>query len=173
MRQGTPLAYRWTGTSFEVLPRHQKQADAEFVVGEVYRLDQVHERSAKSHNHEFAWLMEAWKNIPEQYDYEPWAQSPEHLRKFGLIRCKFCITESFPCGSNAEALRWAMRLRADDEYCIVSVSGTVVHRFRAESQSKRAMGAKRFHESKKALMEFVSDLINVDKNTLGQVERSA
>ena len=65
MRQGTPLAYRWTGTSFEVLPRHQKQADAEFVVGEVYRLNQVHERSAKSHAQFFSALNTGWLNLNE------------------------------------------------------------------------------------------------------------
>ena len=165
-----PLSYRWSGDSFEVLPRHQKQADKEFVVGEIYRLEQVHERSTATHNHEFAWLADAWKNLPERYDHEPWAQSPEHLRKYGLIMCKFCTTETFPCGSNAEALRWAARLRADDEYCIISVSGTVVHRFRAESQSKRAMGAKRFQASKSALMEFVSGLIGTTTTELANAE---
>jgi hypothetical protein len=166
----TPLAYRWSGDSFQILPRHAKLADQQFVIGEIYTLEQVFERTSKSHNHEFAWLADAWKNLPERFDNEPWAQSPEHLRKFGLIRCKFCTTETFACGSNAEAMRWAPRLRADDEYCIVSVSGSVVHRFRAESQSRRSMGAKRFQESKAALMEFVSDLIAVNPAALERAE---
>ena len=65
MRQGIPLAYRWTGTGFEVLPRHQKAADREFAIGEVYRLEQVHERSAKSHAQFFAALNSGWLNLPE------------------------------------------------------------------------------------------------------------
>lgn len=162
------LMYMWTGESFEPIARHAKDCDKDFVVGEHYWLEEIQPRSQASHAHEFAWLADAWRNLPERYDNEPWAQSPEHLRKFALIQCKFCITETFTCGSNAEALRWAPRLRADDEYCIVSVSGSTVHRFRAESQSKRSMGARRFQESKTAIMEYIGNLLSVPVETLRQ-----
>lgn len=150
-----------------------RRCDELFVVGERYRMEEVNERSQSSHAHEFAWLAEAWRNLPEQYAQEPWAQSPEHLRKYALIRTGFCHTDTFACGSHAEAMRWAPRLRSDDEYCIVSVEGMVVHRFRAMSQSKRAMGAKKFQESKQAILEFVSSLLGVSAANLQQQGEAA
>ena len=161
MPRNPPLCYRWNGEAFEVLPRFQKMADRQFVVGEVYLLEEVQERSIASHNHQFACLHDAWLSLPEKYSDEPWAQSPEHLRKYALIKAGFCYTDTFACATRAEAMRLARILRSDDEYCIVSVQGSVVHRFRAESQSKRAMGAERFQKSKQAVLDFVSGLLDV------------
>ena len=159
MPRSNPLLYRWNGEAFEVLPSFQKFADKQFCVGEIYHLEEVNERSPNSHNHQFACLQESWMSLHEKYSQEPWAQSAEHLRKYALIRCGFCVTETFTCGTQAEARRWAPRLRADDEYCIVSVQGSIVHRFRAESQSRRAMGAKRFQELKQAIFDFIAGLL--------------
>jgi len=147
-------------------PRHQKIADQQYVVGEGYWLTPYEERSAATHDHQFAWLDDAWRNLPEQYQFEPWAQSKTHLRKYALIRTSFCTTEQFPCQSRAEAERWASRLRADDSYCVVTITGTIVNRFRAESQSRRAMDGKRFQASKQAIIEFIEGLLGVEPGTL-------
>lgn len=165
-----PLLYRWDGDCFTVAPRHAKEADHRFVIGEKYLLEEVHERDMIKHNRQFAFVTEGWKNLPEQFNDEPWAQSPDHLRKHALIKNGYCHTETFPCGSNAEAMRWAARLRADNEYAIVSVKGTLVYRFTAESQSKRAMGAERFYASRKAVMAFVDGLLGVEA---GETQRNA
>lgn len=53
--------------------------------GETYKLAPFHDRSQSSHNHEFAVIADMWQSLPEKYRHEPWAQSPEHLRKYPLI----------------------------------------------------------------------------------------
>lgn len=159
-----PLEFQWTGEA--MVPRWPKRADRLYIVGEVYPLAPWEDRSLVSHNHQFAFIGEAFKQLPEQYHNEPWAQSPEHLRKFGLIRNGFCNTQTYPCGTRAEAERWARNLRPLDEYSVVSVEGTTVYRFTAESQSRRAMGKKRFQESKQALMDWLDDLLHVERGTL-------
>lgn len=156
-----PIPFLWNGEVFTPLKRFAKECDKRFVVGDCHLMEEIHERSMASHNHEFAFIAETWRNLPERYQTAPWAQSAEHLRKFALIRCHFCDTATYVCGTKAEAQRWAVNLRPIDEYSIVTVEGTTVYRFTAQSQSKRAMGAKRFQESKTALMEFCASLIDV------------
>ncbi len=156
-----PIIFRWDGEY--MVPVRPAVADRHFVVGESYKLAEVQDRSDATHNHEFAVIRELWFSIPERFSREPWAQSPEHLRKFALIMCKFCDTQSYPCASEAEAKRWAANLRPLDEYSIVDIAGTTVFRFTAQSQSRRAMGAKRFQESKQAILEYIEDLIGVER----------
>lgn len=146
------------------------RSDKDYVVGEVYKMAPAHDRSQSSHNHEFAVIADMWASLPDRFAHEPWAQSPEHLRKFALIQKRYCDTQTYACGSHAEAQRWAANLRPLDEYSVVAVQGTTVYRFTAQSQSKRAMGAKLFQESKTAIIEFIEDLIGVEH---GASERAA
>ena len=153
-----PLVYEWDGDAMRPLPQFARRADQQFTVHEKYKLEVVRERSKPSHDQQFAWLEEKWLTLHEKYQFEPWAQSPEHLRKYALIRTGFCITEQFACGSKAEASRLATILRSDDEYCLVTVTGSIVNRFRAESQKIRGPGAmspKRFQESKQKVFDFI------------------
>ena len=77
----TPQPFRWSGSAME--PIRPRAADRAYVIGEVYTLDIWEPRSTASHNHEFAWLAEAWRNLPENLaDLYP---TPEHLRKRALI----------------------------------------------------------------------------------------
>lgn len=160
-----PLQYRYVGEGeFRAVSDYWKRrADKDFVVGEVYQLVEHHERSQSTHNHEFAAIADMWASLPERFKHEPWAQTPEHLRKYALIMTRFCDTQTFTCGSRAEAERWARNLRPLDEYSVVAVEGATVYRFTAQSQSRRAMGAKRFQESKTAILEYIEDLLGVDK----------
>lgn len=160
-----PMVFRYEGDGqFQAQTAYwRRRADIAYVVGETYEMVEHHDRSQASHNHEFAYIAELYSSIPDRFVNEPWAQSAEHLRKFALIRCRYCDTQTFTCGSKAEAERWARNLRPMDEYSIVTVEGTTVYRFTAQSQSKRAMGGKLFNESKQAIIEFIEDLIGVRK----------
>jgi hypothetical protein len=120
-----------------------------------------HAQSDKSRAHQFAWLRDAWANLPEQYAMEAWAQSPEHLRKYALVKSGFCDTITYPCSSSAEAQRWAANMRPMDEYSIVIARGSVVYRFVAKSQSRKAMGREEQRKSKQAILDFVAGLIGV------------
>lgn len=152
------------------------RADREFVVGEVYQMVEQQDRSDASHNHEFAFVAEAWKNLPERFKIEPWAQSPEHLRKYALIRCRFCHTQTFSCSSEAEARRWAANIRPMDEYSLVTFEGPLVYRFTAMSQKRRGIGAMdkaTFQASKQAIMDFLDDLIGVERGAAEENARKA
>ena len=168
----TPILFRYCGEG-EFHPASEywgSKADTAYVVGEVYKLARIEERSQASHNHQFAEVANLWANLPERFKHEPWAQSPEHLRKYALIMCRYCDTQTYTCGSNAEAQRWAKNLRPLDEYSVVAVEGTTVYRFVAQSQSKRAMGAKRFQESKTAILEYIEDLIGLERGASAKSE---
>jgi hypothetical protein len=170
-----PLLLRYDGDGTFNVPSQfwAGKADKQFVVGEILPMVPHQERSDVSHNHEFAFIAEAWRNLPEQFRDEPWAQSPEHLRKYALIRCRFCNTQTYPCASRAEADRWAANLRPKDEYSIVKAEGNAVYVFTAMSQKKRGIGAmdkKTFQASKQAIMDFVDDLLGVERGATAKSE---
>lgn len=158
------LPCRWTGEAFEPLPRYRAECDRHYVIGQTYRLAEHVERSQASHNHEFAWLAEAWRNLPE--DLADLYPSPEHLRKRGLIEAGYFDEMMVDAGTNAAALRVAAMLRSIDEFCLVIVRGPIVIRRTAKSQSRRAMGNKDFQASKSALMDVVAAMIGVTPDEL-------
>lgn len=162
------IVWEWSGEAMVPLPRFHNLVNATFTGGERYTMEPHEQRSDPSHRHEFAVIAEAWQSLPEHLADEPWAQTPEHLRKYALIRCRYANTQTFDCASNAEAKRWAANLRPLDEYSIVSVKGSVVYRFTAMSQSKKAMGPQVFQESKQAILEFIGDLIGVSADQIGK-----
>ena len=167
-----PIKFHWDGDAMVPDGKYwARQADEQFVVGQRYRLVEENERSNASHAHEFAFLTEAWNNLPD----ELYAQYPnsEVLRKHGLIAKGFCTMVQHVCKSEAEARRLAAILKPYDAYAVVVARGTVVTVYTAVSQSRRAMGAAQFQQSKSALMEFVGDLLGVDPQTIGKVEKAA
>lgn len=172
MSTAPPLEYRYEGEGqfLPTSPYWARRADQHFVVGQAYRMVEHYDRSQASHSHLFAWLHDAWQSLPERYKHENWAQTSEHLRKYALVRTGFCDTQTFACGSRAEAERWAANLRPMDEFSIVVVEGTTVQRFTAQSQSHRAMGGKRFNESKAAILDFIAGLLEVDPRQLEKAE---
>lgn len=157
--QPIPLIYEWNGEGHIPLPSFAKKADEQFVIGQRYRMVEVEDRSLASHRHEFAWLKTAWDNLPEQL--APLYPSPEHLRKRALIQAGYCSQIITEAGSHAAAERVAAACRFLDEFALVEVRGSSVIISRAESQSWKAMGRKRFQESKTAILEIIADMIGV------------
>lgn len=147
-----------------MIPLHPRRADKTFVVGQHYSLVQHEERSSASHNHEFAWLKEAWQNLPEQLAER--FPTSEHLRKWALIRAGYSDSHTIVCSSKAEAVRVAAFIRPMDEFAVVIVQNATVTRYTAKSQSKKAMGAKEFYESKERIMEVVARMLNVEPQEL-------
>lgn len=167
-----PILMQWSGEGFVPATGYwQRQCDEHFTVGQRYRLVEEQERSTATHNHEFAWLQEAWNTLPD----ELYAQYPnsEMLRKHGLIAKGYCTMVQHVCPTAAEAQRLAAILKPYDAYAVVVARQAVVTVYTAVSQSKRAMGAKQFQQSKTALFEFVGDLLGVDPETIGKVEKAA
>jgi hypothetical protein len=144
-------------------PVWAKRADKQLVVGERYRVQTVEERSAATHNHEFAWLHEAWLNLPEKIaDLYP---SVEHLRKRALIDAGYYDEDIIDAGTNAAALRVAAFARKDN-FALVIVRGPLVAVRTAKSQSRRHMDRKTFQASKSAVMEVVASLLGTTTEAL-------
>jgi hypothetical protein len=168
-----PIQFQWDGEAMVPASKYwARQADEQFVVGQRYRMAEENERSPVSHNHEFAWLNEAWQSLPdhmlEQYP------SAEHLRKKALIAKGYCTMTQHACMTSAEAERLRSALNAEvDSYAVVIRRQNVVTVYKAVSQSRRAMGGPQFQASKQAILEYVGDLLGVDPGTLGRVEKAA
>lgn len=159
-----PIPFRWTGDSFEPLPRFARDCDRFFVVGQVYRMVEEQDRSDASHRHYFAMINEAWQSLPE-----PAAErfpTPEHLRKFALIKAGFADSRTFTASSRAEAVRLAAFMRPVDEFAIVTTDGATVTMWTARSQSMKAMGRKEFQASKDAVLRVLAELIGTTPNAL-------
>lgn len=160
-----PLPMRWDGCGFLPLNQHwAKQADKAYVVGQVYRVVTVEDRSAKSHRFYFAAINEAFENLPEAL--APQFGSPEHLRRFALVQSGFADERSIVCASKAEALRVAAFIRPIDEFSVVVVRDATVKVFTPQSQSVRAMGKAEFERSKNAVLDVIAKLIGVAPETL-------
>lgn len=162
-----PLLFRWLGDGFEPAgPAWAKRADQQFVVGETYRLEFREERSYQSHRHFFAAIHDAWQNLPEQ-----WAQmfvSPDHLRRYALIRTGYADQELMACDSAADAERFRAYIASRDDFAIVTVHDAVVSVLTAKSQSVKAMNKAEFQESKQAVLDYVASLIGTSADTLQQ-----
>ena len=170
-----PILCRWTDCAFHpVGDYHLRAAGAAYEEGGLFRMAPVEDRSTATHNHQFAWISEAWKSLPDHYAGEPWSVTPETLRKYALIRTGFCSTQIYACGSKAEARRWAANLRgAIHEFCIVVPKEMTVQVFTAKSQSRRAMDKAEFQASKEAILDFIADLIGVEPETLAKQQEAA
>jgi hypothetical protein len=162
-----PFVCRWRDDKvLEPVGRSRHECDAQFIVGKIYRLDNIEDRSAKSHSYYFACLAEAWRNLPE--DQSERFPTPDHLRKFSLIKQGFRDERSIVCGSNALALRIAAFVRPMDEFAVVTVANSVVRVWTAKSQSLSAMGKVDFEASKNAVLGYVATLIGTSADELAK-----
>lgn len=163
-----PIAARYNGTGFDLLPRFQRIADERFVIGQIYTLEEREERSSASHRHFFACVREAWANLPEEYDGR-WA-TDTHLRKWALIQVGYRDEETIVCGSKAEALRLSAMVKRLDDFSVVVVRDAVVTVLRAKSMSQKAMDKATFQKAKDAVLSMLSTMIGT---TPAQLERAA
>lgn len=163
-----PFNCRWHAHDRVLLPlgRYADECARNFADGAVVRLESVEDRSWKSHDHQFAWVAEAWRQLPEEIaaDYP----NPKALRRRALIACGYYTQETFAFADerSARAFMAYAGEREKDEYPLILCSESVVIIRRAESQQRAKMGAKRFQESKTAILGMISELIGVAPETL-------
>lgn len=159
-----PILCQWDGEAFVPQARFARLCDREFVVGETYALTRHEERSSASHRHYFAALNEAWRNLPEDVA-EAWP-TPEHLRKWALVRAGFADERSIVCASKAEAQRIAAFVKPMDQFAIVVARDATIKVFTPQSQSVKAMGKAAFQDSKQKVLDIVAGLLGVSSETL-------
>ena len=166
MKNERPINCVWTGSAFQPqAPADARLAALRYGAGEVITLAEWHDRSKASHDHFFALLGDLWATLPEHQAIR-WP-TPDALRYEALCRKGFCDVSTFFASSNAEAQRMAGFIR--EPGIIVTIEGRAVTKLKPHSQSKREMGARRFQESKDAVLAFVAELLEVDLDVVKQV----
>lgn len=165
MSDTSPLPFLWDGECFKPPSDYfSKKCDERFVIGQKHLIVEYMERSTASHAQQFAWLHEAWQQLPEKLaDLYP---TPEHLRKRALIEAGFYHEEAIDCGTNAAALRVSAYARKQDGFALVVVRGPIVLVRTAKSQNYRSMDRKEFQASKSAILEIVAQMIETAPETL-------
>jgi hypothetical protein len=159
-----PILYQWDGGAMRPVGRMQALADQQFVPGERYVLELSNNRSMAEHRQYFAWLHEAWTNLPEHLE-KRWID-PDRLRKWALIRAGHCKTKTYPAKSEAEARRYIKTETEDDDEVEIERFGYEVTIHWAKSQSFEAMTAAEFRASKEAVVAIVSMLIGTTPEIL-------
>jgi hypothetical protein len=156
------LWYRWNGAV--LIPLRPDAAGAMFQVNGRYHLEAHFERSSARHRAYFAQLNEAWHSLPESGRDE--LPSPEHLRKFALIKTGWRNERNLVLGSNKEALRVAAFFAPLDEFAMVLPQGHRVVIWTAKSQSYRSMERDDFNRSMDDVLAYVANLIGVTRAEL-------
>jgi hypothetical protein len=173
-----PLPFRWTGDSFEPMPRFAKECDRVFVVGEVYTLTEVADRNMGAHRAYFASINEAWKNLPDQWgDY---FRSPDHLRKWLLIQAGYCDQATFSFATPGEAQRFAAFYRKpteSSEFRVIDVVDNSITVYTAMSQQVlrkgKGMDAATFKASARAVTEKLDLMLGTPRGTVARQRASA
>jgi hypothetical protein len=160
-----PILTKWTGGAFVPLnPAWATRADRAYAVDAEYMVEATEPRSERSHNHFFATVHESWMNLPENIaEHFP---NETRLRKWCLIKAGYRNERTYPCETQAEAERLAAFIKPMDDYAVVMARDGTVTVYTAESQSKAAMGGKRFQESKTAVLDELARLTGTDVDTL-------
>lgn len=161
-----PVPMRWDGEAMAPLPNFARIADQRFVVGEVYAMAPVEDRSAASHRQYFAAVNEAFHSLPERLTME--FASADALRKRALIMTGHRNASVTVCMFKTEAKRVAALMQQDDEFAVVVVDGKTVTRLTAKSQSMPAMKKEEFQKSKDDVLGYLADLIGVAPEDLLQ-----
>lgn len=166
MASPPPIPCAFIDGAFRPLKGFHNVASAHYGEGEIVALVPHEDRSMNSHRHYFACVREAWQNLREN-DAERFP-TDKHLRAYALIKTGHRDESSIVCKSNEDALRVAAWGRQPNDYSLVVVSGRVVSRYTAKSQSTTAMGAKVFQQSKDDVLAFLAEMIGVDPADLSR-----
>lgn len=159
----SPLYFVWTEDGV-MRPVNPRSAARLYEVGQSYRLGVIEERSTNTHNHYFASLTEAWKNLPEHYAER--FPSVEHLRKWCLVKAGYADERSIACASPEEAAKVGAFVRPLDDFAVITVRDNVVKVYTAKSQSTRSMDKKEFGESKIAVLDICAQMVGVTPEQL-------
>jgi hypothetical protein len=159
-----PLIWRADpGALFPATKYQHQRCQEHFKDGGRYFLDEHKERSGAWHRAYFAQVNEAHANLPEGMDAD--FPTPDHLRKFALIKCGFHHKVAKSFSSAEDALKASAFAHVDDDFCIVTVEGCMVTRYTAKSQDYRHMDKAEFRKSAEAVLAYVWNLVGVDPET--------
>ena len=144
-------------------PRMAAYCDEQFGEGEAVTFERHEEVSAASRGHYFACIKEVWDNLPEtEHDRFP---TPEYLRKWALIRNKYCTVNETAFDTAKDAIT-AAAFMGNSEGVIIVVRDNIVRRYVAKSQSAKAMGKEEFQRSKTDVLDTLAELLAIKRKDL-------
>ena len=164
MTTETQIVCGWINYAFVPIARFEKQCRANFVAGERYIVEVLHQSDWIGRKAYFGKVAQLFRNWPERLDRQ--FDSAEHLRAWALIRTRHRVERPHVCATNAEALRLAVALRTEKPYCEVSIHDKIVFVWEALSQAAQAMGAKEFAKSSNDVIGFLCDLVGTTEDEL-------
>jgi hypothetical protein len=160
-----PIAFRWDGKAMAPINRaFAGRAEKQYVVGAIYVLVPHEARSGESHRHYFACLHDAWLNLPEDITDE--LPTSEHLRAWALVKAGYADKSVINCASKDDAIRMAAIASSGSKIRIVDIVGKTVTVWTPHSQSMKAMGGKRFQDSKTKVLDIVAGLARTTRRVL-------
>lgn len=123
------------------------------------------QRSTASHNRYFAHIIDLFHNLPASHAQAPYAASAEAFRKHALVSAGYCDSETLAMPSHEAAIAAAPFVsslaRKAHGYAVTVVRGTLIVCTTPHSQSFKAMGKERFHESVAACEAWAETVLGV------------
>lgn len=123
------------------------------------------QRSLASHGRYFAEINNMFENLPLVHADAPYSKSADAFRKFGLIQRGYCDVETISLESHEDALRVAPFIadlaRKAHGFALTIVRGDLVICSTPHSQSFKAMGKDKFHESVAAVEDWAAGILGV------------
>jgi len=166
-----PVEFRWDGKAMIPLPRFNALVRKQYTINDTYFLSVHEERSTASHRHYFACINEAWRNLPEKKVAT--YPTPEHLRKWALVRAGYYNERSIVCTSDDQADAVIAMIEALDEYAVIVAKKGTVKVFTAISQSVDNMTKEKFERSKQDVLAVLSEVIGVTTQQLEKQGRES
>lgn len=163
----TPRRFRFVWRDGAFVPdgaRIAAHCEEQFGEGEVVTFERHEERSTQSHNHYFACINEAWKNLPEGDERFP---TPDALRQWALIRSGWCTKTEVVLDTPEQAATVAA-FTGNAEGVIIVVRENVVVKYTAKSQSMSAMNKQEFQLSKVDVLDTIAELLAIKRKRLEQ-----
>lgn len=160
----------WDGEAMR--PKDLAHARHTYHVGRTYSF-RDDERSRESHNQFFDVVAFAFDTLPEGHAFT----NPEHLRKWALVRRGYYTATPVLLPTEEEAERTAhiieMLMPADD-YIEFVVNGPLLTIVKPLSQSVKAMGGKKFQQSKQDVLAYIANyMLDVPLDDLMQMSKRA
>lgn len=167
------LPYVWNTETATMAPidRFRGIARRQFVHGETYILEVHEQRSTASHRHYFAAIKEAHANLDEEHTNR--YPTPEHLRKWALIKCGYHNERTYVCDSPRHAKSLAIAIEENTEFAVVIVKGNIVKIYTARSQAVGEMKNEEFKESKEKVLSLLAGLIGITRTALEEEGKRA
>ncbi len=169
MTTDTVLLWQWDGEVMRPRPRFEKFADERYIVGEIYRMAAVADRTIEAEGRYHATLKDLWLTLMDVHNpiLTETFPNPDRLRYHALCMTGQRYDRRYALPSKTEAKRFAASIRpryVKDPFMIVSVYDNVVVQWTPFSQSREAMPAKgEYHKSTEAVLEWVEALIAKEK----------